>query len=79
MERAVIAALSKQLGRHVDLSKPRLETRSMLAVGMISARTVNLAHVADGRGLARWTRPRLAGGCSGSSSMSGCPTTGSRR
>ena len=50
MERPVITALSKQLGMHVDLSKPRLETLSMLTVGMITARTVNLVHVADERG-----------------------------
>jgi hypothetical protein len=46
MERPVITALTRQLGQHVDLSKSRLETLALLTVGMISARTVNLSHVA---------------------------------
>lgn len=50
MELPVITALTRQLGRHVGLSKSRLETLAMLTVGMISARTVNLVHVADERG-----------------------------
>lgn len=50
MERPAITALTKQLSRHVILGKSRLETLAMLTVGMISARTVNLVHVADERG-----------------------------
>lgn len=50
MELPVITALSQELRRHVGLSKSRLETLALLTVGMISARTVNLVHVADERG-----------------------------
>lgn len=50
MERPMITALADLLGRHVDLGKSRLETLTLLTVGMIGARTVNLVHVADERG-----------------------------
>jgi hypothetical protein len=50
MELPVITDLACELRRHVGLSKSRLETLSLLVVGMISARTVNLVHVADERG-----------------------------
>jgi hypothetical protein len=53
MELPVITDLSRELCRHVGLGKSRLETLSMLVVGMISARTVNLVHVADERGSRR--------------------------
>ena len=50
MEKRMITALAENLGRHVELSKSRLETLGMLMLGMISARTVNLANVAPERG-----------------------------
>lgn len=52
MDRPVIAALASVLRRHVDLSKSRLETMALLVIGMIGARTVNLAHLACERGSA---------------------------
>ena len=52
MDRPVIAALADLLSRHVDLSKSRRETVALAMVGMIGARTVNLAHVASERGSA---------------------------
>ena len=51
MERPAITALADLLRRHIDPSKSRLETMALLTVGMIGARTVNLVHVADERGL----------------------------
>lgn len=50
MGNRVVAALAAELGRFVDLGKSRLETLGMLVTGMISARTVNLSHVACERG-----------------------------
>lgn len=50
MDRPVIAALAAVLGGFVDLSKPRLETMALIVVGLIGARTVNLAHLASERG-----------------------------
>ena len=50
MDRPVIAALAEVLGAFVALSKSRLETMSLIVVGMIGARTVNLAHLASERG-----------------------------
>ena len=54
METRTITALAENLGRHVELSKSRLGTLAMLMLllllGMISARTVNLANVAPERG-----------------------------
>jgi hypothetical protein len=44
-----ITALQKTLRPHVDLSKSRLETLCLIVVGMISARTVNLSHLASER------------------------------
>jgi hypothetical protein len=41
-----ITALASRLSPHVPLSKTRLETLSLLIVAMISARTVNLSHLA---------------------------------
>jgi hypothetical protein len=41
-----ITALSQKLRGHVDLGKSRLETLCLLVVGMVSARTVNLGHIA---------------------------------
>lgn len=52
MEKRVITALAEKLSRHVPLSKARRETLAMLTAGMISARTVNLSHVACERGAA---------------------------
>lgn len=52
MDRPVIAALADLLSRHVALSKSRRETVALAVVGMIGARTVNLAHVASERGSA---------------------------
>lgn len=41
-----ITVLSSKLSPHVSLSKSRLETLSLLIVAMVSARTVNLSHLA---------------------------------
>jgi hypothetical protein len=41
-----ITALEGIPSRHVSLSKSRLETLCLLVVGMVSARTVNLGHIA---------------------------------
>jgi len=50
MDLPVIAALAAVLGGFVDLSKSRLETMALILVGLIGARTVNLAHLASERG-----------------------------
>jgi hypothetical protein len=42
----VITALASKLSPHVPLSKTRLETLCLLIVAVISARTVNLSHLA---------------------------------
>ena len=44
-----LADLHRTLSPHVPLSKSRLETLCMLLLGMISARTVNLTHIATER------------------------------
>lgn len=44
-----LADLQKMLTPHVSLSKSRLETLCLLVLGMISARTVNLTHIAAER------------------------------
>jgi len=44
-----ITALALTLSPHVALSKTRLETLSLLIAAMISARTVNLSHIASER------------------------------
>lgn len=49
MSHCAIAALQKILLPHVELSKSRLETLCLIVIGMISARTVNLTHVASER------------------------------
>lgn len=57
-----LADLQKTLTPHVPLSKPRLETLCMLLLGMISARTVNLTHIATerpGRAMVASTYRRL--------------------
>jgi hypothetical protein len=41
-----LANLKRTLSPHVPLSKSRLETLCLLVLGMISARTVNLTHIA---------------------------------
>ncbi|WP_209428261.1 hypothetical protein [Pararhodobacter sp. SW119] len=46
MSQRTVTALQIFLRPHVDLSKSRLETLCLLLVGMISARTVNLGHIA---------------------------------
>jgi hypothetical protein len=46
MLHSAIRALEGILSPHVALSKSRLETLCLLVVGMISARTVNLGHIA---------------------------------
>lgn len=47
-----VTALTQRLLPLVGSSKSRTETLAMLTPGMISARTVNLAHLAPERGLA---------------------------
>lgn len=46
MSTQAITALASRLSPHVSLSKTRLETLCLLIVAMISARTVNLSHLA---------------------------------
>jgi hypothetical protein len=46
MPHRAIATLQQTLGPHVGLSKSRLETLCLIVVGMVSARTVNLSHLA---------------------------------
>ncbi len=46
MPHRAIATLQEILRPHVGLSKSRLETLSLIVIGMISARTVNLSHLA---------------------------------
>ena len=46
MPQRAIAALEGVLSPHVSLSKSRLETLCLLVIGMVSARTVNLGHIA---------------------------------
>jgi hypothetical protein len=45
-----VAALTETLRGHVALGKRRLETLSMLVVGMIGAGAVNLGHYPRRRG-----------------------------
>ena len=52
MESPAVTALTQRLLPRVGVSKSRTETLAMLTLGMISARTVNLAHLAPERGLA---------------------------
>jgi hypothetical protein len=49
MPNRAIAALQEKLRPHVGLSKSRLETLCLMMIGMISARTVNLSHIASER------------------------------
>ena len=49
MPHRAVAALQETLRPHVGLSKSRLETLSLIVVGMVSARTVNLSHLASER------------------------------
>ena len=49
MTRVALADLSKLLAPHVPLGKSRLETLCLLVLGVISARTVNLTHIAAER------------------------------
>ena len=46
MSHRAVAALQGILRPHVGLSKTRLETLCLLVIGMVSARTVNLGHIA---------------------------------
>lgn len=46
MDHRIVTALAVKLLRLVDLSKPRVETLSLLILGIFSARTVNLSHLA---------------------------------
>jgi hypothetical protein len=50
MSNRIITALAARLRAHIPLSKSRLETLSLLIVGAIGARTVNLGHIATERG-----------------------------
>ncbi len=49
MPHRAIATLQRILQPHVGLSKSRLETLCLIVVGMVSARTVNLSHLASER------------------------------
>jgi hypothetical protein len=55
-----IAVLASGLSPHVPLGKTRLETLSLPIVAMVSARTVNLSHLACQRVL--FGSPRPIGG-----------------
>ena len=46
MSACVRTALIGSLSAHLDLGKSRLETLSMVLIGLIHGRTVNLTHVA---------------------------------
>jgi hypothetical protein len=62
MYHPAIRALAESLRPHLELSKSRVETLCLLVVGMISARTVNLGHIAcerPGRALTASTYRRL--------------------
>ena len=63
MPHRAITALADRLRAHIALSKSRLETLCLLIVGMVSARTVNLGHIAcerGGRGADRLDLPPAA-------------------
>lgn len=47
MSACLRTALITSLGAHLDLGKSRLETLSMVLIGLIHGRTVNLTHVAS--------------------------------
>ena len=49
MLQRAITALQRRLSPRLELSKSRGETLALLVIGMISARTVNLSHVASER------------------------------
>lgn len=49
MNNHALADLAKMLSPHMRLSKSRIATLCLLILGMISARTVNLAHTAAER------------------------------
>jgi len=49
MLQRAIATLGETVRPHVGLSKDRVETLGMIVVGMVSARTVNLSHLASER------------------------------
>jgi len=49
MPQPAISALQSVLRPHVDLGKSRLETLCLIVVAMVSARTVNLSHLAAER------------------------------
>ena len=49
MTHCSLADLQKTLSPHVHLGKTRLETLCLLVLGIISARTVNLTHIATER------------------------------
>jgi hypothetical protein len=62
MSHRTVTALESFLRPHVGLGKSRLETLCLLLVGMISARTVNLGHIAcerEGSALTASTYRRL--------------------
>jgi len=46
MPNRAIAALAEILRPGIDLSKSRLETLCLMMLGMVSARSVNLSHIA---------------------------------
>ena len=61
-----LADLQKTLSPHVHLGKTRLETLCLLVLGIISARTVNLTHIATERPVApREKRAKVGDGLRG--------------
>ena len=59
-----LAPLRESLRPHFNLSKSRLETLSVLLVGMINGRAVNLSHIAQASFQARRAMHRTTGACS---------------
>lgn len=83
MHHQAITAIEGIPGPHVALGESRLETLYLLVTGMVSARTVNLGHVACARPgtariastyrrLQRFFQPRFSNGTGRSRSWRGC-------
>ena len=94
MSHRAVTALQRILRPHVGLSKSRLETLCLLVIGMVSARTVNLGHIACERSGAsvliastyrrlqrffQHVRPAATGRCRWWRNCSGCRDRGISR
>jgi hypothetical protein len=76
MPHRAITALERILRPRVGLSKSRLETLCLIVVGMVSARTVNLGHIACERPGSALIASTYRRGCSASSSTCASTRTG---